>query len=343
MKETIPLQSANNAAGAQPMGQSGFSLIELLISLITFGIVLAAIYGLLEVGRSDRFVTNQRVEALQSVRNALNAVGRDAYNAGYNYPLESALLPKNTLSALVSGVGVRNNATADFLTPVIAANNVTTNALSGAQTDQVTFVYQDVTFNNNQSLPIQSIKADGAEVTLAAGFTNAACRVNDLYILAGVNNQSIGVMTATVPGNKINFNAGDGLNLNRPSPPNTSNFIKNAGVPASLYKVSMVTFHVLQNGTLMRTVYGNDSTVAQQSTPLAYNIEDMIIEYVLNTGAVKVNPTPAEFSKICQVRVTINARSPEQSSRIKDANGQPAFFRVTATSVFNTRNISYLQ
>jgi prepilin-type N-terminal cleavage/methylation domain-containing protein len=321
--------------------QSGFSLIELLIALLIFAIVVAAIYGLLELGRSDRFVTNQRVEVMQNVRIALNAIGRDALNAGFEFPVGGALLPKDTLSPLLD-VTVGSNTNADFLTPVIAGPDETINDLSGERTDQITFAFRDVTFNNNQLLEINSINANGSEVTLASG-TNAACRVNDIYMITGTNNSAIGVMTPTASVNTIKFDGGDILDVNRPDPPNSNNQIRSVIAPASLMRIQLVTFHVLPNGTLMRTVYGNDPAVAKQTMPLAYDVENMIIEYVLSNGTVTVTPPPNNFRNVSQIQVTITARSPQTHNRSVDENGDPMEFKTTLTSVFNTRNISYFQ
>src|SRR5262245_50090528 len=89
---------ARQARGNSADPQAGFTIVEMMISMTVFVIVVGAVYGLLEVGRAGRFNTNQRWEVLQNVRIALNAVGRDAINAGVDYPNLGAMVPSGKLT-----------------------------------------------------------------------------------------------------------------------------------------------------------------------------------------------------------------------------------------------------
>ena len=62
--------------------ESGFTMVEVVVSTAIFVIVMGSIYGLLRVARNGRLNTTQRTELIQNVRVALNALGRDAINAG---------------------------------------------------------------------------------------------------------------------------------------------------------------------------------------------------------------------------------------------------------------------
>ncbi len=323
--------------------QGGFTILELLIAMTMFAIVTGAAFGLMEVARSDRFTTNQRVETMQNVRAALNAIGRDALNAGFGYSNIGGQLPDDSLATLL-GLPADTDTSLDRLTPVVAGNNITANTLSGINTDQLTFVFQDESFNNGTTLSIDEIIPPSGQLRIRDPGTNAVCRINDLYIITGQNASAIGMATNMSANNKIVFAASDPLNINQPG---ASSPLSNVTAPASVSRISWVTYRVLNDGTLVRTVYGNSAT-ALQDMPLAYGIRDMQVQYVLVDGTISDDPgagpdltagtaddTPSNFGNVRQVRVTINARSPEIDRR----TNQP--FQVTLTSTFNTRNIGY--
>ena len=98
-------------------GQSGFTLIELTVGVVVFAIVMSSIYGLLMLARSGRLNTNQRSEILQNMRIALNTIGRDAINAGVDYPNLGAILPDDSL-ATAFGITPDSDTDSDLLTPV---------------------------------------------------------------------------------------------------------------------------------------------------------------------------------------------------------------------------------
>ena len=65
---------------------------------------------------------------------------------------------------------------------------------------------------------------------------------------------------------------------------------------ASLKRFFLVKYHVNSEGTLIRTVFGNNrngTTPADQKQefPLAYNVENLQIRYVLENGTVTDNPS----------------------------------------------------
>lgn len=330
----------------QRNSQNGFTLVELIISLVIFMIVTGAIYGLLEVSRAGQTSTDQKVEAIQNVRNALNAIGRDALNAGFNYPVNGALLPRQTdpsmgLKALL-GVNVPTDSSADYLTPVIVGHDVTNNNISrtGAITDQVTFAFQDVTFNGGRPLQIDSINNDGSILTIATGGNNSDCQAGDIFLISGKTNRSLGVVTAIQGTDQIIFGNGDTYSLNQVTSTSPYNFIaQNAGSQASLTRVNLVTYKVLPEGVLVRTNYGRGTNDGPQGTPLAFNVEDLVIKYVLDNGNVTDSPAPALYSRIRQIQITIIADSPKKG--LPGAAGPNEPYVVTLSSTFNTRNISY--
>lgn len=367
-------QSTSQAGAARTFargGQAGFSMLELLITTALFIIVTGAVYGMLRVAASDRFMTNQRVEMMQSARNALNAIGRDALNAGLGFPREGARMPDNVVST-VNGLAVDTNATLDILPPVIPGRLVNVNNLSGVNTDQVTFLFQDMSFNNALPVNVTAVSANGSQMSIslagpdgilgnADDITNAIFRANDLILITGLSvpagggpgtpASALGMVTTPpggAPASNVYFSAAAPVAMNVPGALTSGLATINAGTRTAT-RVAWVRYRVLPDGTLVRTVVGNIAGAAgTQNQPLAYNIEAMTVEYVMANGATSVNPgagadgvlgnaddTPANLFNIRQVRITLNSRSPERDPR----NNQ--FYRAALTSTFNTRNLGY--
>ncbi|MBC7912124.1 MAG: PilW family protein, partial [Pyrinomonadaceae bacterium] len=193
---------------------------------------------------------------------------------------------------------------------------------------------------------------------------------NDLVIITGGNSSAIGMVTGTangvpaagtvtacgalpnipyvVPANTtartIQFVSTDLLGMNKTG---AQNIIRNVTPLATLSRVKLATYRVLNDGTLVRTEYGNFTPGGKQDMPLAYNVEDMQIKYVLTDGTLLDDPaagvdgifgngddTPDNMENVRQVRITVTVRSPE-----RDKNGN--YHKVTLASTFNTRNIGY--
>lgn len=352
--------------------QAGFTLIELMISLTLFLIVTASIYGLLQVARLDRSTSTQRVETMQAVRNSLNTIGRDALNTGYKYRGLGSFFPDN-IQNTVFGLAADTNTTPDRMMQLMSGNNVNTNSLhptSGHKTDQITFIYGDETFNSGRTLSVNWVDCDGEQVVVSWPATPAPSPAftlpadNDLVILTGQNSSAIGMVTSSAGGspvastytgcnytaptgtiNNIKFASTDFLGLNKTG---SQNIIRNVTAPATLSRVKLATYRVLNDGTLVRTEYGNFPSTGKQDMPLAYNIEDMKIEYVLRDGTLIDDPaagadgvlgntddTPTRMQEVSQVRITVVARSFEKDSRMG------TYQKVTLTSTFNTRNTGY--
>lgn len=343
------------ATGRARSGQGGFSLLEVVASVAIFLVATSAMYGLLLVADRSRTAVNQRAELLKNIRAAMTIVGRDAYNAGYKYPVSSVLLPDNKVSALL-GVPGDVDASRDLMPPVIAGNSINPNDLSGVNTDQFSFVFQDPAFNvdaNNVSQPLlvnapTFNTASGLDEIVPISGDASSCRAKDIMVITGRTSATVGVVT-NINGSAVQFGSGDVLGFN--SPAAIDNPMRNIQAPTTMRRASLITYRVLRDGALVRTVYANDvnRTVSSPSVdnPLVYGVEAMTVEYVLNNGTVTRNPLagpdgvqgngddqPANQNLVRQVRVTLTVRSSE-----KDPAGN--YFKVTMTTTFDTRNLGY--
>jgi prepilin-type N-terminal cleavage/methylation domain-containing protein len=330
--------------------QSGFTVIEMMVSVLIFTIIIGAIYGLLEVARAGRLNTSQRTEVLQNVRVGLNSLGRDAINAGVDYPNLGAMLPDNMLSL----VGGANDADGnpDFLTPVYAANDA--NPVNGIATDQVTFLYVDDSFNSGTSIPVSAVSAPAVPtttLTVAPGFNNSPFRIGDIYLVTGQNGSAIGMLTGRTGASTLTFANTDPLGIN-----NSGNnaAINRVTPPASVLKLMWVTYFVADQdgnatgtGTLMRRVYGgfnsgSNTLVNWVDQPLSFGVENMQIQYVLRGGNVVDIPAADEMEDIRQVRVSVTVRSPDLDPKNLDpVTKQPRPFRSVVSTSFSTRNLVY--
>jgi prepilin-type N-terminal cleavage/methylation domain-containing protein len=336
--------------------ETGFTIVEMVVAISVFTIVMASIYGLLEVGRRGRTNTLQRNEVVQNARIALNYVGRDALNAGVSFPNAGVLVPDNALSGLGLEPAVDADPDFDVLTPVVGTNAI--DVVNGVQTDRVTFAYVDDSFNKGDGLPIDQIDVVGTNGLLRVRDPgdNTEVTVGDTYMITGINGYAMVTATGLQGVNEILVSGGDPLSLN----------IVDLGVPsalrsvlalaagcgtcatsASLSRIRWVTYHLNPDGngsgTLMRRIYGGrdagGNPIASSDQPLAFGVDSFQVSYVLRDGTVVDSPTRDplldQMQLIRQVRVTVNVSSPDLDPR----TGQP--FRSTLVTAWSTRNLEY--
>ena len=340
MRSRIRVTSKVNGVSHGQASESGFTIIEMMVGIVVFTIVMGSIYGLLMVARGGRINTNQRSEIMQNARMAINTMSRDAINAGVGYPNEGAYIPDNRLTTIMGGVNDADT-NEDLLTPVNARNGSIT--INGVASDQVSFLFVDDTFNAGVSLPITAWRNNGANVQISAGWNNAPCAQNDIYLLTAQNGCAMGMMhdagaeIAGVNTDKVTFATGDILGLNNPG--GAASPIFNCAFPGTLQRVLWVSYFIVadvgstQTGTLMRRVYGGATGWVDQ--PLAYGIESLQFQYVLENGSVVDLPALIEMKLVRQVRLSVAVRSPD----IDPTTKLP--YRTTLTSTFSTRNTAY--
>ncbi len=333
-------------------GESGFSLLELLVSMTIFLIISASIWGLMRAAQISKKTVNEEVQLAKGVRIGLNLIARDAYNAGFGYPLNSTVVSPDNRVSTALGIPNDSDSSRDTVPPVISGNNVTLNTFNttpNIRTDQVTFLFKDETFNNasgfSRPLSIGSRSTtSGGVVELTSTEGNAACRINDLFILVGQTGNTLGVATGLSGTNRIQFANGDPIAFNQTALLGVLNNIS----ATNIYRVRMVTYLVTADGTLTRREYVNVlPTAAFVDEPLVYNVENFQLQYVMDDGTLSDNPsagpdgvagtgddTQANLDAVRQIRLTISVRSTE-----KDQNNQ--YYRETMTTTVSTRNLGY--
>ncbi len=351
----------NQSLSSKYKNQQGFSLIELLASMLIFITVTGAIYGLLEVSRTDRNRASRKSDVSKNARAAMHLIGRDALNAGLGYHVYGALVPDNVISnrlSLTADIG----ADRDLLSSIIVGNNAIslTNGANTIQTDTVSFAFRDLDFNGGQSLSISDAAPNNNSLELTGVAANVAnVRPYDLFIAQADTTQVV-IMATSVSGNKIRFGNGDPLGVNqlyltsllRKCNEGETSGCANYKVPVTLKKFFWVSYKVKNDGTLVRTFFGNNSlgSATQQiiEQPLVYGIKDMQFTYTLEDGTVTEDPSigpdeiygtlddiPDRLNKIRLVNITLKVQSndTEANSAAPDA--------MSITSSFSTRNLEY--
>lgn len=348
------LNTSNLNKNAASKNDGGFTMLEVLVAMTIFLVITGAIWGVMKAAMISRSTVNQQVQLAKNVRLALNIVGKDTYNAGYGYPLNSTVvLPDNRISA---AIGVPNDfdTSRDTVPPIIAGNNIivdTFNTTANTKTDQITLLFKDSTFNVvngvSSTLDINAATTNGSgidEIIPISG-SNSVCRVNDIYLVYGNTGSTIGLATALSGTNKIQFSNGDLLGFNQTG---STGPLRGITLPASIMRVKMITYFVAADGTLTRREFANITpAVAYVDEPLVYGVEDFQIKYIMDDGTVNDNPSAGpdgiagtaddvqtKLAAVRQIRYTVSVRSNELNSM-----GQP--YRETMTSTFSTRNMGY--
>ncbi|MGD9627940.1 MAG: PilW family protein [Pyrinomonadaceae bacterium] len=352
--------------------QKGFTLLELLVAMTIFLVVISLIYGILQIGRVDRNRSSRRSDILKNARIAVHMIGRDALNAGLGYHRKGAVAPDNFVSSTF-GIPADANTDRDLITSVIAGNDINANDLNGgAPTDVIGFCFRDMDFNDGDVINLSSVAPaagnPSAALVTAAGIGNAG--VGDLFLVESDTSQ-VAIMATGLNGNVIEAAPGDPLGLNQPldgtgqngsvlrqcNPPVGDPPVPDDNctpyVSTTANRFFMVGYKVRQDGTLVRTIFGNNRSATNaaeqiQEQPLAYNVQNLQISYVLADGTVTENPAAGldgilgtaddDIEQLNQVRqLTISIRV--QSTEVDEQTQQLESIAFTAT--FSARNMEY--
>lgn len=346
--------------------ESGFTLIEVIVSMLIFLIVTASIYGLLSLGRVSRDRASQKTDVLKNARAALHLIGRDALNAGLGYHQAGALIPDDFISDTL-GVPADGDDKRDILTSVIAGNDIFSNNLQAEKTDIIAFAYRDSTFNNGNALSLngslRGVDDNVARLNLRAGSNTSDVNPFDLMLVEADNTQLAVLATSIQDASNINFEAGDSLSINQPweGEPSSRTLLRKCSpaIPdnctnnlSSLKRFFWVSYKVKEDGTLVRITYGNNRgqpfDEQLQERPLAYNVKNLQFTYVLTDGTVTENPAegadgvagtdddkPENSNLIRQITVSIEVQSTENDKQ----TNKPILIKLSGT--FSTRNLAY--
>jgi prepilin-type N-terminal cleavage/methylation domain-containing protein len=352
--------------------QKGFSILEVLVAMVIFLVVTGSIYGLLQIGRIDRNRSSRRSDVLKNARVAVQLIGRDALNAGLGYNRIGALTNDDFLSTTF-GIDPDDDDERDFITSVIPGDDLNPNNLGTNQTDFIAFCARDMDYNGGDLLNLQSVSNVGTtpvvRTQLSNGATAAGVEEHHLYLIESDTGQTAVMVTADpTVGDRISAAPTDPLGINQPygvagqggtvlrpcastSDTNCTTYV------ATLKRFSITSYHVDPDGSLIRRTYGNNTTGVVpadqiQQQVLAYNVQDLQIEYVLADGTVTNSPTIAspgpdndwdteannvadQANLIRQINISITVLATERDEQTTNADS------ITLRATFSTRNMEY--
>jgi type IV pilus assembly protein PilW len=280
-------KAKGRAAGSS---EAGFTLVEMMAAFVILFIAMTAAYATFEFQHASFTVQNRVAEMQQNLRSAMEVLGRDIRLAGYGIPAAVNLPP----GLLPSG---------DNTIRAIDPLNSTTTA------DQIVLLYK---YDMDTNLPPTTLSAGmGAynttiNVTSTNGFANG-----DYIIVTDGSSADLFQITAaitdntTLPHNALGVNAAS-------SHASFHGYL----VGATVSKARFVRYFIDTTDPAHPTLMLDKMVAGVQPQPLADDIEDMQLQYgldtdgdfVVDTTAVNA-PTAAQISQIRQVRLMLSSRT----------------------------------
>lgn len=359
-KNEIALVSGGRRIKTNGKNVAGFSLIEVVISMVIMLVVMGAVYEVLRIALIQRNAITTRIDAVKSARIALNYIRRDAVNAGLSYHNIGGKTQIGFVNGVV-GITAATDPDRDLLTGIICGDNVLTNTLNASvRTDAIGFVTRDLMFNGGNPISITGTTASGSDVivstpTRTAGVTNPydlyLMEVNDNSQAVGLVSRVVGLVTQVSNLNSFKLGFGsavDPLNVNQSATAtgNSKSLLAGANITGTLKKINLVAYSVRSDGTLLRKTYGNNTGAAIdkqiETHELIYNVQDFQVSYLLDDGTNSTDPTlgnngsdnQQKMNKVIQMEISITVLPAAIGFQVKPVP-------VTIKEVISARNLRY--
>lgn len=328
-------------------GQAGFTLLELLVSMVIVLVVTGgALTAFTEAMKANETIS-QKLQMNDQLRIALDLMVRDLIQTGQGLPTtkviaspsgggaSAVLRPSPPTKSYTFPVG-----TTEF--PAVVTGDALGMTLNSLITDTITVFYAD-------TLPCQApcsdpfaavnvnVAGDGSSVTVntvtspgrpVSGITDGV-KEGDLLLFAGVdiNGYAMQLATADATGSTIVFDLADPMNINQrgtatagtirqldPTPGSLAD-----SYPASMTRIRMVTYYIDSTTDttlprLIRRVNMNEGRI------VAFGVDAVQFTYDIADGAT--NPTdiasPATPNQIRKVNIGLSVRSTDRNERTGD-------------------------
>jgi prepilin-type N-terminal cleavage/methylation domain-containing protein len=350
--------------------QAGFSMMELMISMIIMTIITGCAFAL--IGSSIKFTnaTFHITDAEQTLRTAHEVINRDLTTAGNGLKgVGNIWVPKafvtNYLTLIPDATDPNNLAlvVSDDNVPgttAVAQSNPARKVLDGC--DRITMLTQDTSFNNGTAVSLFAgqITVSGSNTNIVVGAANIGLfQAGEIYAVNTQNGLAFGVITSVnTATNTLIMTNGDvyGLNQTSSSPPApiyaVAGLAAGASTAASIIRMQIIHYYVNENNLLVRRVFGVkgagfvDSVIAEHVTNLQFR-------YLLN----KTDPNgfvyqpvrqvvPADRTTVREVETTIAVETVRAVNVVTNsnsisvgcgasANGKQSICSTTATTVRN--------
>ena len=356
------------------ISEKGFSLIELTFSMFLFMLITGSLFGLLELGRSDRNRAGRQTDSLKNARVATYLIGRDLMNAGLGFHKTGALIPDGGLNTKLQ-VPLDGDGKRDVLTSISVGNNVNANTLDISRpNDAISIIYRNFDFNNGSPIKVIDELSTSANRVVLKTVTGgaAAVRVHDVFLAENDFTQVLVMVTAVdISSDTITFQYGDPLSINQ-NRSGSANSLHNSllrkcsstsdttcteynailEVGVRLKKVVWSSYKIDSTGTLSRFVYGNNTgeTAANQIQvqPLIYNVRSMQLDYSMKDAPDTVDPAAGldgirgniddDQDRMNFIRQATLSLEIEAAQKDETAGAKQV---VKLNTTFSTRNLQY--
>jgi hypothetical protein len=232
-------------------GETGVTLIELMIALLLMLILIGPLLSFMRIGQISRSTTMRLTDVEQNARAAMVSIGMDIQNAGYNFAPQIPL-DNSPFFRPLNGTG------ANFLNPILPGNDLnlvsSVNSAGAAvsnKTDQITLAFVNQSFNNG--LPLSGVITANGDAYLSDSSLTGLFD-GDFCLLSSTQNFAFGEVTKVITSPaKLEFHDGDYFDLNKKDTgPIPRLDPTDSGINISLYKAFLVSYFVDGNGNLIR-------------------------------------------------------------------------------------------
>lgn len=332
--------------------ESGFTLAELLVSMVITLIVVGTALGTF----SDAMFLNQSAnlitETNQNMRAGINLMTRDLMQTGQGIPIGGIPIPGGAGAVAIlrpSPPGFVYTFPPDPVMTAVTPGDGLGPAIGGQATDMITILYADSALDaagtNLTDEQVAAFAPDGSSMTVdvATPITNPdrGLKVGDLILFSNGNGNAIQQITRVGGGQTVFFDVNDSLRLNQRTAPEGTLMQLQDGPgtwpPTTASRIVMLTYYVDWNNgepQLIRQV-GTGAPLA-----IALGVENLQFAYDLVDGVT--NPTnvaapvaPNSPNQVRKVSVFVSARSDRRHPQTGN------FFRNSMTSQVSMRSLSF--
>lgn len=344
-------------------GQSGFSMMELIIAMAVTTVITGAAFAL--VGSSLRFAnsTYHMTDAEQNLRTAHELINRDLTTAGDGLNgLNMIQVPLGFVQSYLTRTPVIDTSpnypnlglvTSDDNIPTntaVTQANPAVNVLAG--TDRMTLLTRDTTFN---AVPVLAgkITVVGSNTLIVVPSTTGF-QVGEIYAVVAQGAIAFGTISAVNSTTKtLTLSNGDtyGLNQTVSTAPiyTVAGLASGASVAASIIRLQMIHYYVNANNLLVRRVFGVKGAGFVDSI-VAEHVVNLQFRYLVNlkdTNGFVPQPkvrltTQTEQIALREVETTIGVETARGINAINANNSNDTGRqRISITTATIIRNLQF--
>jgi Tfp pilus assembly protein PilW len=345
--------------------QDGFSMMELMISLVTTLVVTGAAFAL--IGSSIKFSNSiyNTTEAEQSLRTAQEWINRDLTSAGDGLKsIGTFTVPTAFLSGFLTRTPVANNlglVTSDDGIPAgTAIPQASPAATFQASSDRISMLIKDKSFSD-VSVSAGKISQSGSNTIITLNSTTnttnndiAKFHAGEIYAIIS-DNATLGYISSINTTNMtLTFTNADTFSLNQTgaTSPIYSLVALNSSLvstlPASIVRIQIIQYLVDSTGLLRRRVFGVQGAAFTDNV-IAEHVTNLQFRYLTNlpdaNGFVKqpvrVISTGVEQAAVRQIETSISVETVRAVNALTNGNANSGKQTVSTTTATTVRNLQF--